>query len=369
VVIVTELKVKVPGQKAAGYAVRIGSGLLKTLWSEIERDFPGRRKFVVADENLAAAGHLDTLLSGRDVPSFVIDPPGEASKNIKTVEAILEAMERRALGRDSLVVALGGGTVGDIAAFAAAVFKRGVPVVHVPTTTVSQADSSIGGKTGVDSSVSKNAFGAFHHPAAVYMDVETLKTLDEAHYRAGLAESVKHALIKDAEYFAFLENNAAAILARDPPALERVAIANTRIKASFVEIDPYERNERRILNYGHTVGHAVEAAGGYELLHGRAVSIGMTAAGLIEVELGIGAAERLERTRRLMEKFALPVTLPGDIDEERIMELARFDKKAAAGRPRFVLLEDVGRPYCPGGRYAVEVEPQIVGKALRRMMG
>jgi 3-dehydroquinate synthase len=293
-----------------------------------------------------------------------VSTPGEISKNMDTVERILEAMEKQVLGRDSLVVALGGGTVGDIAAFAAAIFKRGVPVVHVPTTTVAQADSSVGGKTGVDSTASKNAYGAFWHPAAVYIDVETLGTLDDEVFRAGLAESVKHALISGDEYLTFLEHNAESILARDAGTMEEIARVNTQIKTSVVEQDPWERNLRRILNYGHTVGHAVEAAGGYRLLHGQAVAIGMAAAGLIELEMGLSGPERLERTRSILEKLGLPVVLPADFAEERIMELTCFDKKGASTRPRFVLLEDIGRPYRPGGQYAVEVDSSVLLKTL-----
>ena len=190
-----EHKITVPGIEAGSYKVEIGAGILGTVWDEIEADFSGYSKFVVTDENLVSTGHLETLLGAREIPVYVINPAGETSKNIETAVAIIEAMEKACLGRDSLIVGLGGGTVGDIAGFAAAIFKRGVPVVHIPTTTVAQADSAIGGKTGVDSSVSKNAFGVFWQPAAVYIDVAALATLDERQYRAGLVESVKHALI------------------------------------------------------------------------------------------------------------------------------------------------------------------------------
>ncbi|MHC4216294.1 MAG: dehydroquinate synthase/iron-containing alcohol dehydrogenase family protein, partial [Planctomycetota bacterium] len=154
-------------------------------------DFPERGMFVVTDENLVEAGHLSKLLGDREVPTHIISPAGETSKHINTVVSIIEDMEKACLGRDSLVVALGGGTVGDIAGFAAAIFKRGVPVVQIPTTSLAQADSAVGGKTGVDSTISKNAFGAFWNPAAVYIDVATLSTLDDRHYRAGLVESIK----------------------------------------------------------------------------------------------------------------------------------------------------------------------------------
>ena len=171
----SELTVKIPAVPAGSYKITIGSSLLGKLWSKICSDFSKRNKFLITDENLVKAGHLQTLLGKNDVPKFVIKPAGETSKNIATVIAIMEAMEKASLGRDTLVIGLGGGTVGDIAGFVAAIFKRGVPVIHIPTTTVAQADSAIGGKTGVDSSLSKNAFGAFWHPAAVFIDVDNFE--------------------------------------------------------------------------------------------------------------------------------------------------------------------------------------------------
>jgi 3-dehydroquinate synthase len=298
----------------------------------------------------------------------VIRPAGEASKNIGTAVAIVEAMEKAYLGRDALVVALGGGTVGDIAGFAAAIFKRGVPVVQIPTTTVAQADSAIGGKTGVDSSISKNAFGVFWHPAAVYIDVAALRTLDERQYRSGLVESVKHGLIADREYFEFLESHLDAILARDTGTLEIVARYNCTIKGRVVAEDPQEKNLRRILNYGHTIGHAVEAASGYELLHGEAVAIGIIAAGLMEIELGFAEPGRLDRVRRMFEKLDVPVKLPPNLAENSLIDIVRHDKKTVDRWPRFVLLERLGQVHCENGQYAVTVSREVVEKALRLMM-
>jgi 3-dehydroquinate synthase len=276
-------------------------------------------------------------------------------------------MEKAYLGRDTLVIALGGGTVGDIAGFAAAVFKRGVPVIQIPTTTVAQADSAVGGKTGVDSSVSKNAFGAFWHPAAVYIDVATLTTLDDRQFRAGLVESVKHALIDDSEYFEYLENNLDAVLERKSDVLEKVAQFNCKIKGDVVETDPYEQNKRRILNYGHTIGHAVETASGFELLHGEAVAIGIIAAGMIEIELKLAPPERLERIRQILEKLDVPVTLPRNLAEKDLIDLIKHDKKAVNKWPRFVLLDDIGQVYCPDGQYALDVAPEILGRVLKKL--
>ena len=363
----TELEIKIPAANQGSYKIKIGTGLLPSLWQQIEADFNQPNKFIVTDENLLSAGHLQKLLGKKDVPSFVISPAGETSKNINTVISIIEAMEKAYFGRDSLVITLGGGTVGDIAAFAASIFKRGVPVVHVPTTTVAQADSSIGGKTGVDSTVSKNAFGTFWHPAAIYIDVSTLKTLDDRNYRAGLVESIKHALIADAQYFDFLQSNLTTILQRKSDVLEKMACYNCKIKGSVVEADPTEKNQRRMLNYGHTIGHAIEAASGFKLLHGEAVAIGIIAAAMIEIELGLAQPDRLGKIKKIFEKIGVPITLPPNLDEKILIDLLKHDKKAVAKWPRFVLLSDIGKVYCKDGQWAVEVEKQIVEKILRKL--
>jgi 3-dehydroquinate synthase len=362
-----ELDIKIPASPASGYPIRIGAGLLASLWERIERDFAEYAKFVVTDENLVKAGHLGKLLSGQDVPTFTISPAGEVSKTIDTAVSIIEAMEKAYLGRDTVVVALGGGTVGDIAGFAAAVFKRGVPVVQIPTTTVAQADSAVGGKTGVDSSISKNAFGAFWHPAGVYIDVATLATLDDRQFRAGLVESVKHAIIADADYFDYLEGNLDAVLERKPEVLEKVAHLNCRIKGEVVEADPREQNLRRILNYGHTIGHAVEAASGFELLHGEAVAIGIIGAGLIETEMGLAQPGRLDRIRAILEKLGVPVKLPPDMAEGNLIDLIKRDKKAINKWPRFVLISKIGEVHTQDGQYAVEVAPELLTSVLDKL--
>lgn len=362
-----ELEIKIPAMPEGGYPIRIGTDILGSLWPRIEADFDKYSIFVVTDENLVSAGHLQKLLGQRDVPAFTISPAGEASKAIDTAIAIIEAMEKAYLGRDTLVVALGGGTVGDIAGFAAAVFKRGVPVLQIPTSTVAQADSAVGGKTGVDSSMSKNAFGAFWHPAGVYIDTATLKTLDERQFRAGLVESVKHAIIADSEYFDFLEENLDAVLQRKPDVLERIAERNCRIKGSVVEADPREQNQRRSLNYGHTIGHAVEAASGFELLHGEAVAIGIIAAGLIEIEMELAQPGRLDRIRGILEKLGVPVKLPADMAEEKLIDLIKRDKKAVNKWPRFVLISRIGEVYRQDGQYAVEVSAELVTTVLQKL--
>ncbi len=363
----SEIRIKVPGTSLSDYRVVIGSGILPSVWQQIKAAHGGFNRFVITDEHVAAAGHLDTLLGSRPAPHFVIKPAGETSKTIDTVVAIVEAMEKVYLGRDTAVIALGGGTVGDIAGFAAAIFKRGVPVVQVPTTTLAQADSAIGGKTGVDSSVSKNAFGAFWHPTAVYIDVATVQTMDDRQYRSGLVESVKHGLIADAEYFEFIEDHLDAILDRDLDTLKTLAERNCRIKGTVVAEDPFERNKRRILNYGHTIGHAVEAASEYTMLHGEAIAVGIVAAGLVEIELEFSEPGRLDRVRTVLERLGVATTLPADLAWDKLIDLLRHDKKAVDQWPRFVLLDRIGRVRSENGQYAVQVGREVVEKVLRKL--
>jgi len=358
------LTVRVPSRPETAYEVRIGVGLLGGILAELRQGWVGSRLFVVSDGNVRRHGHLATLLGHEPAGTFVIDPPGEGSKTLRTVEAIVSHLERERYGRDTLLVALGGGVVGDVAGFAAAIFKRGIPCIQVPTTTVAQADSAIGGKVGVDSDLSKNAYGAFSHPLRVYIDVATLATLDERHYRAGLIESVKHALIADAGYFDYLDAHLDMILARDEAALLRLAERNVAIKGDVVFRDPEESNLRRVLNFGHTIGHAVESASGYALHHGEAVAIGIVGACLIAERLGLARVEVRLRVVALLRRLGVPVSLPPGVSDEQLLDLMTRDKKARGGTPRFVLLEAIGRVHCPGGQYAIAVPENMLLSAL-----
>ena len=379
--------VTVPAKPEASYEVRIGRGLLGGIVGELGREWPGNRLFVVTDAHVARHGHLAALGAAKDsrlqIPDsnpqsairnpqsgmgcFAIEPAGEGAKTLRTVEAVVGAMERDRYGRDTLVVALGGGVVGDVAGFAAAIFKRGVPCVQVPTTTVAQADSAIGGKVGVDSDLSKNAYGAFSHPARVYIDVATLSTLHERHYRAGLVESVKHALIADAAYFDYLDAHLDAILGRDEAALLRLAERNCAIKGDVVWRDPEESNLRRVLNFGHTIGHAVESASGYALHHGEAVAIGIVGACLIAERLGLASPGVRLRATALFRRLGLPADIPSGISDAQLLDSITRDKKARGGTPRFVLLEAIGRVHCPGGQHAIEVPPDALASALHAL--
>ncbi len=361
-----KFRVEVPSVAAGGYDVLIGSGILTG--ELLDSLVGGRRAVLVSDDNVFAAGILEPLLT-YEGQKFIISPAGEKSKHIGTIVSIVESMEAASMARDSVVIAVGGGTVGDMAGFAAAIYKRGVDVIHIPTTTVSQADSSIGGKTGVDSTKSKNAYGCFWQPAAVVIDVKTLKSLDQRQYCAGLVESLKHALIADKEYFEFFEANVENLLNRSEEALCSLASWNCRIKASIVAQDPTEKNLRRILNYGHTIGHAVETLSGYDLLHGECVAIGIIAASLIEQRLELGTKQRTERIKKLLLSLSQPVSIPEQFDCDRLLEVVSRDKKVIAGAPRFALLEELGKAYQNDGQWAHPVDAKIVKDVINQLYG
>jgi 3-dehydroquinate synthase len=359
-----EIKVKIPTVPSSNYTIRIGSNFLSTVLPQIKKEFLGKEFFIITDSNVAKAKHLKSFLNKENIQQYVIAPAGEKSKNINTVIKIIEKMEREAFGRAAVIIAIGGGTVGDMAGFAAAIYKRGIDVIQIPTTTVAQADSSIGGKTGVDSKISKNAFGAFKNPSAVFIDVNTLKTLDERQFNAGFVESIKHALIADEKYFNFINANLTDILARKNKTLEYIAIKNCQIKADVVEADPYEKNKRRILNYGHTIGHAVESASNYKILHGQAVAIGIIAANIIEQKLGLGGEKRIGILKDLFAKLKINLDIPKSITKERILDIISRDKKAVQKWPNFVLLEKTGKVLCRDGQYAHKVERKVVEEAI-----
>ena len=301
-----------------------------------------------------AAHYLDTALdslrgAGLEAEAVVI-PPGEASKTIAEAGRLYDRMLRARLDRGSVVVALGGGVVTDLAGFVAATYMRGVAWVGVSTSLLGQVDASVGGKTGVDHPACKNLIGAFHQPSAVLADVGTLRTLPDEELRTGLAEVVKHAVIRDARLFGTLEARADALLARDPAVLEDVVARNVEIKAEVVMADEREGGLRRILNYGHTVGHALESLaleasgrlGGVAVTHGRAVALGMMAEAHLAARRGVAPDALVDRQRRLLERFGLPVSLDPLPDPDRCLALMRHDKKAEAGRLRFVLPQAIG---------------------------
>jgi 3-dehydroquinate synthase len=272
----------------------------------------------------------------------IVVEDGERAKDWRTLERVFDALLAARCGRDTVIVALGGGVVGDLAGFAAAVYQRGVPFIQVPTTLLAQVDSSVGGKTAINHPRGKNMVGAFHQPLAVISDTSTLGTLPERELRAGLAEVIKHGLILDRAFTDWLDANLPALLAREPQALAHAVRRSCELKARVVVADERETGLRAILNFGHTFGHAFEAGLGYgEWLHGEAVAAGMVMAAELSVRAGLLARPDATRVRALLTRAGLPVTGPA-LSGKRILELMQVDKKAVAGRIRFVLLSAIG---------------------------
>jgi 3-dehydroquinate synthase len=318
----------------------IGPGLLEKTGALVSQKLKGPFCSVISDDNVAplfSTTVLHSLAAAGFRPELVTIPSGEQSKTMARAESILNLMIHAGHDRSSFLVALGGGMVGDFAGFVAAIYHRGIPCVQVPTTLLAQVDSSIGGKTGVNTAAGKNLIGTWHQPVLVISDVNTLSTLPPREWRQGFAEIVKHAVIRDAEMFETLQR----FNREDLPALVR---RNVEIKAAIVSVDERETTgERALLNFGHTIGHAIERAGEYrDFLHGEAVSLGIVAACEISVrKAGLPEPERA-RIIKTLQSFELPTRLPADFPKGKILEAVRFDKKFTQGAVRFVVLPAIG---------------------------
>jgi 3-dehydroquinate synthase len=346
------------------YPVLVGEGLLATAGERIARALPQCRSgAIITDSNvgpLYAAKVADALRSGGITAEIITVPAGEPSKSMACAEDVCRQMIRAGLDRSSFVIALGGGVIGDLAGFCAAIFLRGVPHVQIPTTVVGQVDSSVGGKTGVNTPQGKNLLGAFHQPRLVLADVDTLNTLPGREFNEGFAEIIKHAAIRDAEMAEVIER-----CRRDRSLLPDLIARNVAIKARIVEADEYETTGKRaLLNFGHTIGHAIEASAGYgTLLHGEAISLGIVAALRISREVAGLSATDSDRVENLLGLFNLPRRLPADIATAAVMERLGRDKKFAGGKIRFVLLRRLGEAFVSDEVTRAHIVPAI--EALR----
>ncbi len=327
------------------YPIHLGQGILDMLPDVLAKVGASGSVALVTDSNVGPlyADRTATLAAqaGVNVATSVL-PAGEEHKRLAQIERLCGEFLEAGLDRSSLVIALGGGVVGDVAGFAAASFMRGIPVIQIPTTIVAQVDSSVGGKTGVNHPLAKNIIGAFHQPAAVLIDMVLLNTLPDRELRAGLAEVIKHGVIADAELFAYMAQNVDAILDKDLSALEMPVQRSCEIKSAVVAEDEREQGRRAMLNYGHTFGHGIEAATHYRrYLHGEAVALGMHAAGVLALELGLVDATFVERQRACLAAYGLPVAWP-EIPVEETLAAMKHDKKARAGTMKFILASGMG---------------------------
>jgi 3-dehydroquinate synthase len=341
------------------YLVQIGRGV-RTGLPDLLSSLGGTQQIAVVADATVAKLHWDRIAPLLPPGTLRFDvPPGESSKSLATASGLYDALATARFERSDLIVALGGGMVGDLAGFVAATWLRGVRFLQMPTTLEAAVDASVGGKTAVNHPAGKNLIGVFHQPSAVLIDTELLDTLPARDFVAGLAESVKHAAACDPAFFEWHEQAAAGILCREPETLDELITWNCRIKAGIVARDERERDLRAILNFGHTIGHALEHALAFELRHGECVALGMLAENEISRRRGWLAAETNVRVRGLLERLGLPTRLPCAVSAEAVLTACRLDKKVRAGAVHMILLEDLGRP-----RRAVDVTDEEIAASL-----
>ena len=353
-------------REAEGYDILIGTGMMARLPALVRESAPAHRYVIIADERVAdlhaerAAEQFREAGLSTDLLTF---PAGESNKSRESWVRLSDEMFRLGCGRDAAVVAIGGGVTGDLAGFVAGTFMRGIPLVQVPTSLLAMIDSSVGGKTGVDTPEGKNLIGVFLQPRLVVADTGVLATLPAEELRAGLVEAVKHGAIADAEYFAFIERDLDAILALRPDAVEWLVTRSVQIKAGVVARDEKEGGPRKTLNFGHTIGHAVEALSGFELLHGEAIAIGMVAEASLGERLGITRPGTAERLQALLDRMGMPTVIPAAMPIDTVVAATRSDKKAREGRVEYSLIEEIGRAYPAEGRWSVAVSEDEVRSA------
>ncbi len=368
------VRVPIHEQRDASYDILIGSGLLAELPALVARHCPAAAYAVIADSHVGKlyGESLVATFHHAAVPAQLLTfPAGEWNKTRETWAGLSDRMLAARLGRDAAVIALGGGVVGDLAGFVAATYLRGIPCVQVPTSLLAMIDSSIGGKTGVDVPAGKNLLGAFHQPRLVVTDLDVLATLSPIQLAAGMAEAVKHGVIADAAFFALLEREPQAVLRKDAATLDQVVHRSVAIKAAVVAEDERETGgaggggRRAVLNFGHTVGHAVEATTKFEVLHGEAVAIGMACEARLAETLGIAEAGTARRIRELLEHYNLPVELPESSSVDDLLGVMTVDKKVRDGQVRFALPRRVGETHrASDGGWTVAVEVGVVRAVL-----
>lgn len=330
-----------------GPPVLLGRGLLGTLGERIARAAPAHRFAIVTDSVVGPlyGGRLRASFADPESVELLTVSAGETHKTRDSWATLTDQLSTTGHGQDTTIVALGGGMIGDLAGFVAATYMRGVPIVQVPTSLLAMVDAAHGGKTGVDTPAGKNLVGAFHPPAAVFIDSEVLATLPLREFQSGLAEILKYGIIRDAKYFADVVSGLPGLLSQTEisgDSLARLIVRSIELKAEIVALDSREHGLRKILNFGHTLGHGIEAASGYSLLHGEAVAIGMCAEARAAERAGIAEAGTAESVRGAVCRAGLPTGLPLKLDAGRVMELAHADKKKRSGALRYALPAKIG---------------------------
>jgi 3-dehydroquinate synthase len=346
------LKLNLNRKASLSYEIHIGTEIMDRMAMLLVKHAWAARYVIVTDTQIDAlhGARVQAVLEKADLRvERVVVAPGEASKGMQTAMEIVSRLTALSADRTTALIALGGGVIGDLTGFVGSIYMRGIPVIQVPTTLLAQVDSGIGGKTAVDTDAGKNLIGTFSQPRAVFIDLAFLRTLPDDQFRSGLAEVIKYGVIESPELLDDLDAAAANGSLKDPAFLERIVTAACRIKKGFVELDEKDRGLRRMLNFGHTVGHAVEAASGYALSHGEAVAIGMVAAAdLSERRHGLAEKDR-RRIASVVRALGLPDRIPADLDPGEICTLLKRDKKKEGEKIHFVLLKKLGVPFLNGG--------------------
>lgn len=364
----SKVRVHLKKRRDNSYDIVIEESLLKKIASYLNKEKIGNKYAIITDSTVEKIFGRKLLkdLNKRGLSAYLISfKAGESSKNLKTAQYLLEEMLKKGLDRNSAVIALGGGVVGDVAGFVAASYMRGIAYIQVPTTLLAMVDSSIGGKVAVDLRNGKNSCGAFYQPKKVFIDISALNYLPEKELKNGLSEVVKHAIIADERLFSYLENNLQKIFKRDEKVLKKIIKRSCEIKARIVERDEKEKNLRKVVNYGHTIGHAIEVLTNYKkFTHGEAIAIGMCSEAKIAERLGYLSREEVERQNNLLRAIGLRIELP-KFGAGRILNIMRRDKKAVAAKIQVVLPAGIGKMKSINGMYGLNINDRLILEVLK----
>lgn len=359
-------------QQAVSYDIEVGSGLLNDV-DFLKRILEklGSRFALITDEKIGPLYALPLCRAleaeGFDLSLFSI-PCGEEYKSRKVKEQLEDQLFEKGFGRDACILAMGGGVVTDLAGYLAATYCRGIPFVMMPTSLLCMVDASIGGKTGVNVPHGKNLLGCIYQPKRVIIDPSVLRSLPLPEIRNGLVEMIKHGLIADSSLFRFLEEHSSQLLKLDSGALEKVIVDSCRIKKEIVEQDEKENGKRRLLNFGHTVGHALESLTHYAVAHGEAVAIGLLVESRLALQMGHLKLGSFDRILAILEAYALPLKLPTRFSLSSLLETMKLDKKSLKGKPRFVILDEIGSPLDYDGAYCTHVDEQLINDSFHWMI-
>lgn len=361
---INKVRVKLQGRHGRSYDILLGSGLFDRLVKDLRRKEPDSRYAIITDSNVHDLYALSLKKSLGQAADLITFKAGEKSKTRRVKERIEDRMLELKHGRDSCVIALGGGVVGDIAGYVAATYMRGIPYIQIPTTLLAMADSSIGGKTAVDVPAGKNMIGAFHQPTRVYADLDTLSTLPKSHIKSGLVEVIKHGIIRDPKLFRLLEKERARVLSLDNSTLGQALKLSMEVKAAVVSQDETESDLRMILNFGHTIGHSLERLSRYRLLHGNAVAMGMLAEAGIAKRMKLLSDAGFDSIAGILKSYGYSMKHLKRWTPVQIMDAAAGDKKSRGGEIRFTLPASIGKMAKKGSSHGIKVPRKLALKAL-----